>query len=256
MDAVLLSTGFLVGAMVGLTGVGGGALMTPALVLCGVPPATAVGTDLVYAAVTKSAGAVLHHVKGNVCWPVVRLMAIGSLPAAVTAIWFLGWLQERGFDYSPFVTTVLGIALLLTSVVIFLGPWLRRAEQPTRGVSGRWSTAAAGALIGALVAASSVGAGALGAALLLVRHRSLPAIRVVGTDLAHALMLAVVAGIGHWQLGAVDVGIVWPLLTGSLPGVLVGARLAGSIPESVLRPAMAVLLMLLGVGFSLGGVAN
>lgn len=252
MDTMLLPTGLAVGFLVGLTGVGGGALMTPALILYGVPPAVAVGTDLVYAAMTKSTGVLLHQLRGNIDWSIVALMSSGSLPAASCMVWLLSTLSARDIDYTPIVTSVLGATLVLTGVVVLLRPALARLGADRHAPRPRWVTVLGGAGIGSLVAASSVGAGALGAALLMVLHQSLPVRRVVGTDLAHALLLAVVAGIGHWRLGAVDSGILILLLAGSLPGVYLGARLAGKLPESFLAPAMALLLTLLGVGISIG----
>lgn len=253
MDLMLVPIGFLVGALVGLTGVGGGAVMTPALILFGVPPATAVGTDLVYAAITKSQGVLVHQLRGNVCWPLVAALSAGSLPSAALTLWLLGVLGETGVDIGGVVTPVLGVALVSTAVVVLLRPRIpdfRRCSDLTSGAI----TVAGGAVIGTLVAASSVGAGALGAALLLGFHRRLPIGRVVGTDLAHALLLAILAGAGHWSLGNVDGGTLWPLLFGSLPGVYLGVGLGRRLPDGLLSRVMAFLLLALGIGFSLSAV--
>lgn len=256
MDPLLAVTGLVVGLLVGLTGVGGGAIMTPALILYGIEPVVAVGTDLVYAALTKSAGVVVHQRRGNVQWPLVAMLAAGSLPGAVVTLWWLARFRADGGDFGMLLTSVLGVALVLTAVVILLRPWLCAGATvtPPRTAGRRLLTILGGGFLGALVAASSVGAGALGAALLLLVHRGLPIPRIVGTDLAHALLLATVAGIGHWQLGSVDLSLLAPLLAGSLPGVYLGARLAGWIPERVLTPMVALLLLATGIGFSLGAV--
>lgn len=250
MDVALVPTGFAVGVLVGLTGVGGGALMTPALILYGIPPAVAVGTDLMYAAVTKSVGAVVHQRRGNVDWRLVARLAAGSLPAAAAMLWLLGELGGRGIDHGDAVTAILGVALVLTAVVVLARPWLHgRGAVPDKSPAP-WLVAAGGAVLGALVTASSVGAGALGAALLLVACRQLPVTTVVGTDIAHAVLLALAAGIGHWHLGTVDAVLLAQLAAGSLPGVYIGARLSDCVPGLLLTRALAVLLLALGIGFS------
>ena len=252
MDYLLVPAGFAVGLLVGLTGVGGGALMTPALILYGIPPAVAVGSDLVYAALTKSVGAVLHQVRRNIQWRIVGRMALGSLPACAFTLWLLEGLQRKGAGYESLVTVTLGVALVLTAGVTLLRPWLmeHRDIQLTDKTTFL-GTVVGGAFIGALVTLSSVGAGALGAAFLLVFYRSLPMASVVGTDLAHAVFLAALAGFGHWKLGAVDVSLLLPLLMGSIPGLYMGTRWASLMRDEVLRPAIATFLLLLGLGFSL-----
>jgi uncharacterized membrane protein YfcA len=252
MDWLLVPAGFAVGLLVGLTGVGGGALMTPALILYGIPPAVAVGSDLVYAALTKSVGAVLHQVRRNIQWRIVGRMALGSLPACAITLWILRTWHARGTGYEGVVTITLGAALVLTAGVTLLRPWLmahRDTEFTDR--TAFIATVAGGAFIGTLVTLSSVGAGALGAAFLLLFYRELPMATIVGTDLAHAVFLAALAGLGHWQLGAVDVSLLAPLLLGSIPGLYLGTRWASLIRDDVLRPVIATFLLLLGLGFSL-----
>lgn len=252
MDLLLVPAGFAVGLLVGLTGVGGGALMTPALILYGIPPAVAVGSDLVYAALTKSVGAVLHQLRRNIEWRIVARMALGSLPACgLTLLMLQNW-HTKGTGYEGVVTITLGGALVLTAGVTLLRPWLmehRNIEFSDR--TALIATVAGGAFIGVLVTLSSVGAGALGAAFLLLFYRSLPMATVVGTDLAHAVFLAALAGMGHWHLGAVDVSLLTPLLMGSIPGLYCGTRWASRIRDDVLRPVIASFLLLLGLGFSL-----
>lgn len=251
MDYLLVPTGFAVGLLVGLTGVGGGALMTPALILYGIPPAVAVGSDLVYAALTKSVGAVLHQLRRNIQWRIVGRMALGSLPGCVAVLWLLGSFHAQGGSYETLVTVTLGVALVLTATVTLLRPWLmayRDIELTERSVF--WGTVVGGAFVGVLVTLSSVGAGALGAAFLLVFYRKLPVASVVGTDLTHAVLLAALAGFGHWRLGAVDFSLLVPLLTGSIPGLYLGTLWASRIRDDVLRPFIASFLLLLGLGFA------
>lgn len=252
MDYLLIPAGFAVGLLVGLTGVGGGALMTPTLILYGIPPAVAVGSDLVYAALTKSVGAVLHQLRRNIRWRIVGRLALGSLPACAGTLWLLDSWHSEGTGYEGVVTVTLGAALVLTAGVTLLRPWLmehRDTELAEKTVF--LGTIAGGAFIGALVTLSSVGAGALGAAFLLLLYRTLPMATIVGTDLAHAVFLAALAGVGHWRLGAVDVALLAPLLTGSIPGLYLGTRWASLIRDDVLRPVIAVFLLFLGLGFSL-----
>lgn len=252
MDLLLVPAGFVVGLLVGLTGVGGGALMTPALILYGIPPAVAVGNDLVYAALTKSVGAVLHQIRRNIQWRIVGRMALGSLPASGAMLWLLGNWHSKGTEYESVLTVILGGALVLTAGVTLLRPWLmqyRNIDFAERTVF--LATVASGAFIGALVTLSSVGAGALGAAFLLLFYRTLPMATIVGTDLTHAVFLAALAGLGHWQLGVVDPSLLAPLLVGSIPGLYLGTRWANRIRDGVLRTVIATFLLLLGAGFFL-----
>jgi uncharacterized membrane protein YfcA len=252
MDFLLVPAGFAVGLLVGLTGVGGGALMTPTLILYGIPPAVAVGTDLVYAALTKSVGVALHQFRRNIRWRIVGSMALGSLPASAATLWLLRIWQAKGAGYESLLTITLGVALVLTAGVTLLRPWLM--QHRNFQVEGRalfLATVAGGAFVGALVTLSSVGAGALGAAFLLLFYRSLPMTTIVGTDLTHAVFLAALAGMGHWGLGSVDMDLLLPLLIGSVPGLYLGTRWASGIRDEVLRPVIASCLLILGLGFSL-----
>src|SRR5690606_2024412 len=250
MDLVLVPTGFAVGVLVGLTGVGGGALMTPALMLYGIPPSVAVGTDLVYAAVTKSVGALVHQQRGNVDWRLVARLAAGSLPAAAAMLWLLGKLGTSSGDRGDVVTAILGVALVLTAIVVLARPWLHGHREEPGKAPAPWLIVTGGVVLGTLVTASSVGAGALGAALLLMACRQLPVTTVVGTDIAHAVLLALAAGIGRWRLGTVDTVLLATLAAGSVPGVYIGARLSDRVPGLLLTRALAVLLLALGIGFS------
>jgi uncharacterized membrane protein YfcA len=247
--------GLLVGVMVGATGVGGGSLMTPVLVLLlGVAPHTAVGTDLLYASVTKLFGVSVHSLKRRVDWNIVGKLALGSLPTAVVT---LIWLQSQGRDQmkdGPLLTA-LAITLVVTSVAMLALPWIirRSVDKPRkqRGV-GAWlrpaATVAVGALLGFLVTMTSIGAGALGVVMLVLLYPTrLPPVRLVATDLAHAIPLAMVAGAGHLLLGHVDFSLLGQLLLGSIPGVWIGAHFGGRLPDRVLRVAIALVLALVGI---------
>jgi uncharacterized membrane protein YfcA len=243
-------SGFVVGLLVGLTGVGGGSLMTPLLVLLfGIHPATAVGTDLLYAAITKSVGTAMHGFGGTVDWRVVRRLASGSAPATILTILALYLFGTDGGS-SRLISTVLGVAVLLTAVTMLLRPWLLVWLGPWINPEGPRNAAVwtvlAGALLGVLVSLSSVGAGALGVTFLFVLYPAMPTNRIVGSDIAHAVPLTLLAGLGHWMLGSIDFHLLLSLLTGSIPGIIVGSLIAVHVPDRVVRPALACVLVLVG----------
>lgn len=243
-------SGFAVGVIVGLTGVGGGSLMTPLLVLLfGVHPATAVGTDLLYACLTKVVGTVVHGRHGAVDWRLVRLLASGSVPASALTILALRMLGPATPANASWINLVLGLALLLTAASMaargrlrLLAPAL--GELPPRRQAAL--TIGTGVVIGALVSMSSVGAGAIGVTALYFLYPRLSARGIVASDIAHAVPLTLVAGIGHWFVGSVDLGMLGSLLTGSIPGIIVGGLLAPRVPEGGLRMALAAVLTLVG----------
>jgi uncharacterized membrane protein YfcA len=243
--------GFAVGAIVGLTGVGGGSLMTPLLVLVfGVPPVTAVGTDLLYAGFTKVGGALSHGIKGHVDWRIAGLLAAGSVPATVLALAALAYLPPLGASTRVIVSTSLGVMLVLTALALVFRSHLL-AWAKLRGERGPFAhrgaaTIATGAFIGFAVTFSSVGAGAVGVTALLLLFPLLATARVVGTDIAHAVPITLVAGLGHAFLGNVNWWLLASLLAGSLPGILVGSHLASRIPERFLRNSLAAVLLLAG----------
>lgn len=244
--------GFFVGALVGLTGVGGGSLMTPLLVLLfGFHPATAVGTDLLYASVTKSVGTAVHHKGETVDWKIVRGLATGSVPAAIITLSIMAYLGTSGASSSIVLNLLLGSALLVTSIAVFFRPIILRwaghhiDSMPDRRVS-RW-TILLGATLGVLVSVTSVGAGALGTTALLILYPRLPVARIAGSDIAHAVPLTLIAGIGHWLMGTVDLGLMAALLAGSIPGIVLGSILATRSSDAVLRPILAVTLMIVSV---------
>lgn len=252
MDWLYPLSGFAVGAIVGLTGVGGGSLMTPLLViLFGIHPATAVGTDLLYAAVTKAGGTVVHGKKGHIDWKVTRLLAFGSIPAAGLTITALSYLPRKSEEMTHIISTSLGIALLFTSLAILFGRRLQQYAAHHDQASWRTRhldkiTVVVGIILGVLVSISSVGAGALGVAALFFLYPHLPPIRIVGSDVAHAVPLTLVAGLGHWWLGSIDWVLLGSLLIGSLPGIYVGSHLSAKVPEHVLRKLLATMLVLIG----------
>ena len=254
MDFAYIIAGFFVGAIVGLTGVGGGSLMTPLLVLMfGIHPSVAVGTDLLYAAITKAGGTLAHGLKGSVDWKITRLLATGSLPAAVITLVLVGRYAPGGIDgAASLIKVALGVALVLTAVALIFRKRIQafalarsggRAPDPARTAR---LTIITGAVLGVLVSISSVGAGALGVTALFFLYPAMPALRIVGSDIAHAVPLTAVAGIGHWFLGSVDWLLLGSLLVGSLPGIWLGSHFAVKVPERWLRSGLAALLVLIG----------
>jgi uncharacterized membrane protein YfcA len=258
MELAYIVSGLSVGFLVGLTGVGGGSLMTPLLVfLFGFAPNTAVGTDLLFASITKSGGVAVHHGNhGSVDWRIVGRLCAGSLPAALAVIFGLEYLDIPKSTISTVITYALGVALILTAFALFFRNRLIKASLETDahhpGRFHRWQTPATiltGLLLGCLVTLSSIGAGALGTVALFYLYPRLPTLRIVGTDLAHAIPLTAVAGLGHMHMGNVDLALLGSLLIGSLPGIWMGSHLSAKIPEYVLRPTLASILMMIGVKF-------
>ena len=244
-------SGFLVGLLVGQTGVGGGSLMTPLLVLLfGINPATAVGTDLLYAAATKSVGTLVHGLNRTVDWRVVRRLASGSIPATSLTLLLMSHSDMPHGAGGGMISTLLGVMLLLTAVSLvfrrrfmnFASPWLD-GVAPERT---RWLTVATGAMLGTLVTITSVGAGALGVTALLLLYPRVPMAVIVGSDIAHAVPLTLVAGLGHWFLGSVNLSLLLSLLCGSIPGIVLGSYAASRVPDSVLRPLLAAVLSVVG----------
>jgi hypothetical protein len=250
-------SGFIVGALVGFTGVGGGSLMTPLLMLMfGVAPTTAVGTDLLYAAITKTNGTLVHALHRSVDWRITTRLAAGSAPATIATLLALSWLgKSGGHAANGLITSVLGFALLLTAaVLLFRGLVLQYIARFTDGLPERRTTLLTillGAFLGVLVSISSVGAGAIGVTILLALYPRIPTVRLVGSDIAHAVPLTFVAGFGHWMLGAVDWTLLISLLIGSLPGIALGSHLAARVPDRFLRPVLASTLAVVGAKLSI-----
>jgi len=248
-------SGFVVGTLVGLTGVGGGALMTPLLViLFGIRATTAVGTDLLYACVTKTVGTAVHGFSGTVEWPIVRRLAAGSVPFTALTLVVLAHYRNRLDSGSNVITTVLGFALILTAIsIVFRKRILNALAEFSSKLSPRGTTLltiSLGAALGVLVSLSSVGAGAIGVTFLLILYPKLPASKLVGSDIAHAVPLTLIAGIGHWFLGSIDGVLLVSLLVGSIPGVIIGSYISARIPDKVLRPVLASTLAVVGARLS------
>ena len=244
--------GFLVGMLVGLTGVGGGSLMTPLLVLLfGFHPSTAVGTDLLYASVTKSVGTAVHHKGQTVDWKIVGGLATGSVPAALVTLFVMSRVGATT-AHSPLVLNLLlGCALLLTSFAVFFRPWIIRFAglhlEAMDEARVRRRTIILGVILGVLVSITSVGAGALGTTALLILYPKLPVARIAGSDIAHAVPLTLIAGLGHWMMGTVDLTLMAALLAGSIPGIILGSILATRSSDAVLRPVLAITLMIVSL---------
>ncbi|MBR0825351.1 sulfite exporter TauE/SafE family protein [Bradyrhizobium manausense] len=248
IDPLYVASGFGVGLLVGMTGVGGGSLMTPLLILLfGVHPSTAVGTDLLYAAATKAGGSVVHSWSRSVHWPAVARLACGSLPASALTLFVLWKLDLKSDTERSLVNLVLCFALVLTATsLIFRKSIMERYRRRLEGVDDRTTaiaTVITGAVLGVLVSISSVGAGAVGVTVLLLLYPRLPMATIVGSDIAHAVPLTLVAGIGHWALGDVDWSLMGVLLMGSLPGIVIGSYSATRVPETVLRLTLASVLV-------------
>jgi uncharacterized membrane protein YfcA len=251
VDPLFMLSGFFVGLLVGQTGVGGGSLMTPILVLLfGIHPATAVGTDLLYASATKSVGTVVHGMNHTVDWRIVRRLASGSVPATVITLLAISHYDISGPASAHIISLVLGVMLLLTALsLIFRRPFLNVMGPILDRVSPRQAarlTVLTGITLGALVTLSSVGAGALGVTALLMLYPRTPMAVIVGSDIAHAVPLTLVAGVGHWWLGSVDWPLLVSLLCGSIPGIILGSYLSAHIPDAVLRPILATVLCVVG----------
>ncbi len=244
-------SGLGVGILVGMTGVGGGSLMTPLLILLfGIHPATAVGTDLLYAAATKTGGTFFHGFARTVDWRVVGRLASGSLPAAALTIFALSRVDVQSSGVHEVITTFLGCALFATALsLIFRKRILDTYATRVNALDPRHTlmlTVAVGAALGFLVSITSVGAGALGVTALLALYPRLPLTRIVGSDIAHAVPLTLLAGIGHWMLSSIDWSLLGSLLIGSIPGILIGSYAAGRVPDHVLRLILAATLLLVG----------
>ncbi len=251
-------SGLAVGILVGLTGVGGGSLMTPLLVLVfGVHPATAVGTDLLYASITKSVGTAIHGGKRTVDWKLAGLLALGSIPATAVTVWSINHFGKPD-QLSKIITTVLGYALFLTAALLLLRGVIRKMAEKRQEAAqaegkplhtGRRAvlTVVTGLVLGFLVSLSSVGAGALGVTALILLYPNLPTVRIVGSDIAHAVPLTFIAGMGYVFIGKVDPQLLVSLLSGSIPGIVIGSFLAPKLPERALRVLLAGVLTLVGV---------
>lgn len=249
LNPLYVLSGILIGGIVGMTGVGGGSLMTPLLILVfGVPPAVAVGTDLIYAAVTNTGGALVHGSNSTIDWRIVRRLALGSVPATLLMILLLYLLRADSFIAKSLITKVLGAALLITAVMlVFRKQIMRWYEERVGELNPRLQarlTTFVGAVLGVLVTLSSVGAGAIGVTALVMLYPKMESRRIVGSDIAHSVPLTFVAGIGHSFLGSVDLHILYALLAGSIPAIIVMSFVAARASDTAVRVALAIVLLL------------
>ena len=249
----LVIAGLSVGFIVGLTGVGGGSLMTPILLWFGIPPTTAVGTDLLYAAFTKMAGVFVHNKKKNINWKITGWLSLGSIPAALITLWILDNIKTDVSVVNAVIKRSLGWALLFTSIAILFKKKIASYSQKHAGdrfhhesKTQNMLTIAIGVMLGATVTLTSIGAGALGTVTLFFLYPLLPTPKLVGTEIAHAVPLTLVAGLGHASMGNLDYMLLGQLLIGSLPGIYIGSMLSGKVPDLFLRNAIAVMLFFAG----------
>ncbi|MBC3868970.1 sulfite exporter TauE/SafE family protein [Undibacterium oligocarboniphilum] len=250
MTLTYIFSGFAVGTLVGLTGVGGGSLMTPLLTLLfGVSPSVAVGTDLAFASITKATGTFTHRLRGTVEWRVVRLLCYGALPAALVATLGLKYIGSLNREIGQIIRYSIAISVMLTVIALLFKSkmldWLNRhPEKQLHGHKLDIATIAAGLLLGTLVTISSIGAGAIGATLLVMLYPRMSAAHIAGTDIAYAVPLTAIAAFGHWWLGSIDWALLGALLLGSMPGITLGSMAARAVPEKFLRGILATTLTL------------
>ncbi len=250
MEFGYIIAGFVVGFLVGLTGVGGGSLMTPILLLFfHIKPAVAVGTDLLYASVTKSVGIFAHGKLGNIDWSIVKRLAVGSVPASLITIYFLKSMDVDSSDAIQSIKFWLGVALIITSAAVLFRNKLMQLVKNERLIPERYvvpATVLLGIVLGALVTLTSVGAGALGVTALILLYPKEKITTIVGSDIAHAVPLTLVAGLGHASLGTIDYPLLGTLLIGSLPGIYLGSHMSSRVAEHWVRIALATILIYVG----------
>lgn len=245
--------GLIVGFIVGMTGVGGGSLMTPILLWFGINPATAVGTDLLYAAITKASGVWVHGRNKNIDWKITGWLSLGSVPAAALTLWFLSTLHADTSALNAIIKQGLAVVLILTALAILFKSRLQAFASKHAGDHYHLRdrtlnilTVITGVVLGVMVTLTSIGAGALGTVALFLLYPFLVTRRLVGTEIAHAVPLTLVAGLGHAGMGNMDWSLLGYLLLGSLPGIYLGSHLTGRISDRVLRPCLATMLLLIG----------
>jgi uncharacterized protein len=253
MDFRVSVLGLIVGFLVGVTGTGGGALLTPLLILLGwAPPMIAVGTDLVWSTLTKSAGAVVHWRQQTVDMTMVKRLALGSIPGALLGLSLLAHFHaSRTHNLDRLILRMLGVALVVVACSLFWRALRGARPTPTdlnqgEGRRRAWLTTLTGLVVGFLVSITSVGSGSLIIASLVVLYPGTPLRRMVGSDIVHALLLVGVSALGHLRMGSIDTHLLGALLVGSIPGVWLGSRMTARVPEKALRPVLGTALLLLG----------
>lgn len=255
MDILLyIIAGASVGFIVGITGIGGGALMTPLLLLFGFPPNIAVGTDLMYASLTKASGVISHHRQKHVEWKLVKLLSIGSIPAALITGYFLQNIFEDSESYEALIKNSLGVMLLLTALVVVFRKQLQHFTLHNKNTTApeikTALTIIMGIILGVLVTLTSVGAGAIGTAVLMLLYPALRSSNIVGTDIAHAVPLTASAGLVHMALGNVDFSLLFALLVGSIPAIQLGSKVSHHLPDNILKTVLASILFFLGAKYA------
>lgn len=262
MEYTYILTGGLVGLIIGLTGVGGGSLMTPILIIgFGINPVIAVGTDLLYAAITKCSGVIFHHTKKNVNWFIVGNLALGSIPACLLTLLTLHYYNISTESFNTIITRTLSIMLIITAFVILskdrltkkikFTPATASNDRQHNECSRQILTLASGIFLGIVVTISSVGAGAIGTAILFLLYPNRPAIKIIGTDLAHAVPLTAIAGLGHLSQQHVSFPLLIGLLIGGIPMVYIGSQLGKMLSDKILRTIIATMLFSLGLKLAL-----
>ncbi len=254
IDPLYVLSGVLVGSLVGFTGVGGGSLMTPILILVfGIHPSTAVGTDLLYASITKTGGSFVHGYNRTIDWKVVGLLALGSVPFTALTILMLYVLKIDSKVTQTVISDILGVALLFTAFsLLFRKPLMKWYGERARELNPKFvrsMTILTGAVLGVLVSLSSVGAGAIGVMALVLLYPKMDARRIVGSDIAHAVPLTLIAGIGHSFLGTINWHILVSLLVGSIPAIIVASIASARMSDNVVRVSLAVVLLLVVARF-------
>ncbi|OTG80778.1 hypothetical protein B9T31_15870 [Acinetobacter sp. ANC 4558] len=266
--------GILVGFCVGVTGVGGGSLMTPILItLFRIEPHIAIGTDLLYAAISKFCGSLVHAKKMNIVWPIVLWLSVGSIPASFATHWVLDHYLSQSTHYKMVLTIVLGFMLTLTGISIMFRGYIEQFFEKFRknketeitqniqeireqAKNKRVYIIVMGIILGVFVTLSSVGAGAFGIMALILMFPNLPMIRIIGSDVVHAVLLTFVAGLGHMSSGNVDFELLGWLLFGSIPAIIVGTLISSRLPERYIRKILGVTLFALGLNFMINPVKS
>jgi uncharacterized membrane protein YfcA len=261
LEYIYIAAGGIVGLVIGLTGVGGGSLMTPILVLgFGITPAIAVGTDLLYAAITKCNGIYFHHRNQTIDWKIATLLGCGSIPSSLITVYFLDQIKAQGFNYDELMMLTLSFMLILTSIIIVIKnrllAFINRRHSQSRFINfvRRFRpqiTIISGVALGILVTLSSVGAGAIGSAILFLLYPRKKSIAIIGTDLAHAVPLTAIAGAGHLHFGNVDFSLLFGLLCGGIPAIYIGSHIGKRLPDHILRPFIALILLTMGIKLAL-----
>ncbi|KAA8734758.1 sulfite exporter TauE/SafE family protein [Acinetobacter qingfengensis] len=254
--------GMLVGFCVGITGVGGGSLMTPILIgLFKIEPHIAIGTDLLYAAISKFCGSMVHARKLNIVWPIVIWLSVGSIPASFATTWALEHYLSQSTHYKSVLTIVLGFMLTLTGISIIFRTTIEKffdkyrkneghhQQQNGYDPSKKFYIVIMGIVLGIFVTLSSVGAGAFGVMALIIMFPNLPMIRIIGSDVVHAVLLTLVAGLGHLSTGNVDFSLLTWLLVGSIPAIVIGTLISSKMPEKLIRRVLGITLFALGINF-------